>query len=276
MRKLLRKLAQQSINRTPNPLHAFEVVGARPRSARVLDFLLTCDHFGNIARSLATRAPEIDLKGERISLVAIIDHPLQRRVGDETAIPVVLAFDLDGRKARRQGAACHDVLGPDRVGSRVEVHEVASPDIDGTRAEACHPGVEAIKIDEAFQRLFETFCVVEARSPMRPAGLQPGHERPREKESRRTAGHGQAGTHLIEDVARVVAAREILKRLGRPMPRCDGRHVHPKLAQTVNAVLGSVAGDDSAVDRTNRNAGNPVRMNVGFRERLVDASLIRA
>ena len=58
------------------------------------------------------------------------------------------------------------------------------------------------------------------------------------------------------------------------MPRRDRRNMRPKLSQTVNAVIGSVAGDDSAVDRADRNAGNPVGMNIGFRQRLVDASLI--
>ena len=38
---------------------------------------------------LAARAPEIDLEGERVLPRPGVDHPLQRRVGDEAAVPVV-------------------------------------------------------------------------------------------------------------------------------------------------------------------------------------------
>ena len=53
MRKLfLREFAQQSVDGAPDPLHAFEVIGARPRPARILDFLYTGDDVGDVARKL--------------------------------------------------------------------------------------------------------------------------------------------------------------------------------------------------------------------------------
>ncbi len=65
----------------------------------------------HVARQLAARAPQIDLEGERVLARPAVEHPLQRRVGDDAAVPVVVAVDLDGGEARRQGAARHDVLG---------------------------------------------------------------------------------------------------------------------------------------------------------------------
>ena len=106
------------------------------------------------------------------------------------------------------------MLGPDSVGISIEVHKVASPDIDGARAEARYPGVQAIKVDQALQRVFKIFGVVETSSRKRPAGLQPGRHGPRGEETSRTAGHGQAGAHLIEDIAGIIAARQILEGLG--------------------------------------------------------------
>ena len=50
--------------------------------------------------------------------------------------------------------------------------------------------------------------------------------------------------------------------------------MRPKLAQPLDAGIGRVAGDDGGVYRTDRDAGDPVRMDVGFRQRLVDASLV--
>ncbi len=42
-----------------------------------------------------------------------VEHIVERRVGGDAAVPVMLAVDDDGRKARRQCAGGHDVLGTD-------------------------------------------------------------------------------------------------------------------------------------------------------------------
>jgi hypothetical protein len=51
-------------------------------------------------------------------------------------------------------------------------------------------------------------------------------------------------------------------------------HLRPKLAKPVNSEFRRIARDNRSVDRSNRNTGNPIRMDVGFGQRLVDASLI--
>ena len=127
-----------------------------------------------------------------------LGHPLQRRIRDEAAVPILLAFDLDRRKARRQRTARHDMLRPDGVSGGVEIDEIAGPDIDGARAEARHPGIEAIKIDQALQRSLERFGVIEAGRRERAARLQPGHNRSRGEEAACADTREQIGAHLVE------------------------------------------------------------------------------
>ena len=50
--------------------------------------------------------------------------------------------------------------------------------------------------------------------------------------------------------------------------------MRPKFPQPIDAGIRRVARDDGGIDRTDRYAGDPVRMDIGFRKRLVDASLI--
>jgi hypothetical protein len=47
----------------------------------------------------------------------------------------------------------------------VEIGEVTGPHIDSPGAEARHPGIDAIKIHQAFQRVSERFGIVEAGRP---------------------------------------------------------------------------------------------------------------
>src|SRR6185437_4004443 len=49
-------------------------------------------------------------------------------------IPILLAFDLDGRKTGRQCAARHDVIWPDCMRLGIEIDEVAASHIDGANA----------------------------------------------------------------------------------------------------------------------------------------------
>src|SRR5215472_14694786 len=77
-------------------------VYSRPCATGKTDLLRPHIGIEKIAWQFALCAPEIDLEGERVSSGPAVEHPLQRRVGNEAAIPIVLAIDLGGRKARRQ------------------------------------------------------------------------------------------------------------------------------------------------------------------------------
>src|SRR5262245_45616797 len=112
-------------------------------------------NLGQIGRKLAAGAPEIDLEGERVLPRAVVGDPLQRRVRDETTIPVVFALDLGCRESRRQRAARYRVLRADRVRRRVEIDEVTGADVHRTDAEAHLAGIDPIEVDESLERCLE-------------------------------------------------------------------------------------------------------------------------
>ena len=56
---------------------------------------------------------QIDLEAETAAARKVVEHVLQRGVGNKSAVPVLLAIDLNRRKTRWQGSAGHHVLGAD-------------------------------------------------------------------------------------------------------------------------------------------------------------------
>ena len=191
-------------------MHALEVPSARSCTARKLDFLVAGGHFRQVARKLALRAPEINLKRERILAAGIaFNHPLQRCIGHKAAVPIVLAIDLDRRKARWQRPARHNMLRGDLVSVGIEVDKIAGPDIDRTRAEARHPGVEAIKIHQALKRVLEVAGVVEASRRKRSARLEPRHDSSCREETRGAANGREIGAHVVEEIAGIVTPGQI-------------------------------------------------------------------
>jgi hypothetical protein len=50
----------------------------------------------------------------------------------------------------------------------------------------------------------------------------------------------------------------------------------PKFTQRVNATLWWIAGDDRRIDGADRDSGNPIGMQVGLGQRLINARLIGA
>jgi hypothetical protein len=155
------------------PINLLELIRVRPRAAGKADLLVPRHDFKHVAGKLAARAPQVNLKGERVASWLLVDHASQRRVRDETAVPVMLAFDLDRRKTRRQRSAGPHVFGPDGVRCRVEIDEITRPDIDRAGAEADRAGIEAIEVDESFQRAFQIARVIEAGRLDRSARLKP-------------------------------------------------------------------------------------------------------
>ena len=90
------------------------------------------------------------------------------------------------------------------------------------------------------------------------------------------ACHRKARTHLIEQLTHGVAACEIEACIAGTWPRAVGRHLRPKFAQPIDSVIRRIACDDGGVDGADRYAGNPIRLNSGLAQRLVDAGLIGA
>src|SRR5580704_11272581 len=92
--EMLRKLLEQIGYRAPQSLDMFERVSASARAARILDLLLARRHLRHRPRQLAPRAPEVNLECQRVDTRLAVDQPLQRRVRDQSAIPIAFAFKL--------------------------------------------------------------------------------------------------------------------------------------------------------------------------------------
>jgi len=80
----------------------------------------------------------------------------------------------------------------------------------------------------------------------------------------------------LSKLAHRVAPREMEVCVAGARPRPIGRYLRPEFAQPVDPVVGRIARDDRGVDGADRYAGNPIRMNTGLAQRLVDSGLIGA
>ena len=92
--------------------------------------LCLAEHLLDIAGQGAAGAEQIDLKHQRIQPVVLVQQMLQRRVGDDAAVPEMIGADLDHRQRGRQRAACHHVFGRDLFVLVVEVEEIAGQHVD--------------------------------------------------------------------------------------------------------------------------------------------------
>jgi hypothetical protein len=73
--------------------------------------------------------------------------------------------------------------------------------------------------------------------------------------------------------------RKLFVEAGNDVAKAPDRmllHLLPELAQARQTVLRRVARDQAGIDRADRGADNPVRLDAGFMQRLVDAGLIGA
>jgi hypothetical protein len=57
-------------------------------------------------------------------------------------------------------------------------------------------------------------------------------------------------------------------------PKARLKSLRPKLAQPIDSRMGRIACNNGTIDGSDRDAGDPVRMDIGFRERFIDAALI--
>src|SRR5262249_48510071 len=101
-----------------------------------------------IGRQMAMRWEHVDLKDQAASTWVIVHHVLQWRVGEEPAIPILLAVNLDGGKARGQRSAGHDVFGPDCDLLAVELGKMAGANVDRTDAQSrLFRTIDSVKVD---------------------------------------------------------------------------------------------------------------------------------
>ena len=203
--QVVRQVRQEACERIAQALLALELISVGARPAGILDFLVPRRDLGQIAGKFAARAPEIHLKRERVLARALLDHPLQRRVRDEAAVPVEFAFDLHRRKAGRQRSARHHVLGPDRVRGVIEIDEIAGAHVHGADAEAHPARIDPVEVDKPLQRAFQVLGLVEARRLKGAVRVQPGSRQPRREKARGPTEESAGRAHLVEERAREVA-----------------------------------------------------------------------
>ena len=142
-------------------LLSLELIRRRPRAARKADVLLAQLRLHEVARKLAAGAPEIDLEGQRILTRSAVEHPLQRRIRHEAAVPILLAVDLGRWKPGRQRAAGHHMRRADLMRGVVEIDEVAGADVHSADAETHRAFIDQVEVHQALERGFEGRDVVE-------------------------------------------------------------------------------------------------------------------
>src|SRR5260221_535641 len=265
-----RQLVQEPAQRTAQVLELLHALGVEARLARIADVLLALEHLVEVRRQLAGRAEQVDLHDQGIDARRIVHHVPQRRVGDDAAVPVVLAVDHHGRKTRRQRAARHDVLGAELAFAVIEIDRIAGVHVDRADAQA-HVllAVQEIEIDQLAERPAQRRGVVDAERPGRGIRCQQGRRNPWREEPRHAEARRGEG---VEPVQPGTQRRE-LRRWG---PGQSGRDPIPELAQPLEPLLDRIARDQRAVDGTDRHARHPVRRESLFRHAFVDTGLVRA
>ncbi len=179
----------------------------------------------------------------------------------------MLAVDLDRRKAGRQGAGSHDVFRPDGFAPIVEIGEVAGANIDRPDAQPDVLGVDPVEIDQPLQRGLQGHGVIDAErfggaGRIEDRGRNSGGEEARRAEQRRAQRIG-----LIDPGAHLTVAKQ-----GVGLGSVGDQS--PEFRKFGDALARRIADDERRVDRTDRDARDPVRTLVDLAQRLVDPRLI--
>src|SRR5450756_2118004 len=118
--EIIRQFADQIAQRLADVVDLLVLVGIHPGAAGKADVLFALGGFQQGDRQQPAGAEQIDLEDQQVIGDLGVQHIVERGVGGDAAVPVMLAFDLDRRKARRQGAGGHDVLRPDLLALLLE------------------------------------------------------------------------------------------------------------------------------------------------------------
>jgi hypothetical protein len=164
------------------------------------------------------------------------------------------------------------VLGADLAIDGVEDDEVARLDLGRADAEPHRARVEPVEVDETAEQGLERRDVVEAQLPQVAGGQHQGRRNARLEEAGSAPQQRADGAALIEELMKHVVpdfARDHIR--GSEWPLRDG---FPERAQPFDPPLRRVAGDQGRVDGADRDAGDPMRMKVRLRQRLVDTALV--
>ena len=242
---------------------AHDVVGD---AARILNVLLAVQHLPDGLRLLAHRVPQMHGEDQRVAARVVVEDALGRRVGEDAAVPIELAVDAHGRERRRQRARRHDVAGVELHLAAVEVVHHARAHMRRADRQPRMPAVDRARS----RRARPASCAAARSSNSRPGRRRAAHAR-RERRQVRLEEAGNAAASVVhEDSASAtpVQAGNTPHKFGAP-----------RAARTPGAAAGGlrrVAGDEAGVDGADRGADDPVRLDAGLVQRLVDAGLVGA
>ena len=209
----------------------------------------------------------MDGEDHRVAARLVVEHRLDRCVRVDAAVPVGLAVDAHRRKRRRQRAGCHDVLQADRFVATVEIAHFSVLDVHRADGQARLAVIEIVEIDELGECRAQRGCRVVRRifQPDLQMGTEPRLGVGAEKR-RKPIGHGR---HMGQ---RCRQCGETTKAAGAGALLDSA----PELVQCLEAAVGGVAGNQCAVDRADRCADHPIRLDACLMQRLVDADLVGA
>src|SRR4051794_35567092 len=215
--QIIRQLVDQRAQRLAGVVHLLVLVGVHPGAAGEADVLLALRGLEQRGRQVAAGAEEIDLEDQEVTIELSIQHVIERRIGSDAAVPIMLALDHDGRKSGRQRAGSHDVLGTDLLAELlelviVEIFEVPRGDPDRSDRQARLEIIDAVEIDQTLQRLLQRRGVVIAfrlRTARRPERRR---RNPRREEARYAEGRDQRSAGGVEQLAAVIALADWLPR----------------------------------------------------------------
>ena len=237
------------------------------RPARILDLFLPVHHLPDASRLFALRVPDMDGEDQRVAARSIVENRLDRRVRENPAVPVKIAIDAHGRESRRQRARRHYVTNGEGHVPAVEIAHLARADLGRPDGQSGRGPCDEREIDELGQRLLQWHGRVISRAFRRERHM------PAEEGDRVWPEEpGDAGGKRLP-------VRQARADPGQHRQRLKRRRMFdaaPELAQLREPVGRPVAGDNRGVDRADRSADHPVRLDARFVQCLVDAGLIGA
>ena len=202
---------------------------------------------------------------QRILARIVVEHRFGRRVGQNAAIPIQLAVDPDSGERRRQRAGRHDVLDAEFAITAVEIPHLAGADMGGADGQPRPATVDQIEIDQFGQGLLQRLGGVVSgplgteRIVVAGVGQRIGPEEPGN-----AVDHGRPVGQLFIEAG----------KRARKAPDRTLLHPLPEFLQARQAVFRRIAGDQAGIDGADRGADDPVRLDAGFVQRLIDAGLI--
>jgi hypothetical protein len=145
----------------------------------------------------ALRIPKMHDEYQRTAARVIIEHRLHRRVRQNTAIPIELTVNADGREGRWQRAGRHDMTHIEFRVAAVEIAHLRGTNVRCSHRQSAHTTVDNIKVDQVSQRPSQgsgavIANVISAEPPVRPEQRQ----RVRLKEPVEPTEHRDPGCQL--------------------------------------------------------------------------------